>query len=332
MLQQRTGHLLDPRLKELAAGLPLRCVGAKADSTTDRYSRGFQKFKAWVSQFSELSSLPTNSLTLCLYLEHLIKSGSPYSALETAFYSVRWAHNIYDLRNPCDSECVSLVLESAKRILSKPVVKKEPVTPEMLSLICNVYAFEGANLSQLRIAAICVTAFAGFLRFNEVAGLRCCDVTICGDSHVQLYIMKSKTDIYRDGANVLLAKVNQNTCPFSIISRYIHAAGIDLSCELPFFRNLHVNSKGEYSLKPQGISYSNTRLLVLGAITKIGYPAQKYGLHSLRSGGATAAAAAGINDRLFKRHGRWKSETAKDGYVKDNLDSLLSVSSGVLKK
>ncbi|KAK3083447.1 hypothetical protein FSP39_022942 [Pinctada imbricata] len=46
----------------------------------------------------------------------------------------------------------------------------------------------------------------------------------------------------------------------------------------------------------------------------------------LRSGGASAAANFGIPDRLFKRHGRWKSETAKDGYIKDNLQERLSVS------
>ena len=33
-----------------------------------------------------------------------------------------------------------------------------------------------------------------------------------------------------------------------------------------------------------------------------------------------------ITDRLFKRHGRWRSETAKDGYVKDALQNRLSVS------
>ena len=51
-----------------------------------------------------------------------------------------------------------------------------------------------------------------------------------------------------------------------------------------------------------------------------------YGLHSLRAGGASAAANAHITDRLFKRHGRWKSDKAKDGYIKDNIASLLSVS------
>ena len=50
------------------------------------------------------------------------------------------------------------------------------------------------------------------------------------------------------------------------------------------------------------------------------------GTHSLRSGGATAAANAGVPDRLFKRHGRWAKESAKDGYVQDSLSSSLSVS------
>ena len=48
------------------------------------------------------------------------------------------------------------------------------------------------------------------------------------------------------------------------------------------------------------------------------------GTHSLRSGGATAAANTGV--RLFKRHGRWASESAKDGYVQDCLSSRLSIS------
>ena len=46
----------------------------------------------------------------------------------------------------------------------------------------------------------------------------------------------------------------------------------------------------------------------------------------LRVGGASVAANAGVSDRLFKRHGRWKTDRAKDGYIKDNLEVLLSVS------
>jgi len=64
----------------------------------------------------------------------------------------------------------------------------------------------------------------------------------------------------------------------------------------------------------------------LDAFSQFGFPAKLFGLHSLRSGGATAAANAGVNDRLFKHHGRWRSDKAKDGYVKDNLEAVLSVS------
>jgi hypothetical protein len=42
---------------------------------------------------------------------------------------------------------------------------------------------------------------------------------------------------------------------------------------------------------------------------------KKYGLHSLRSGDVTIAVNLGISDRLFKKNGRWRSETAKNGYV-----------------
>ena len=47
---------------------------------------------------------------------------------------------------------------------------------------------------------------------------------------------------------------------------------------------------------------------------------------SLKAGGATIAANAGVPDRLLKRHDRWKPETAKDGYVKDSVESRLAVS------
>lgn len=66
--------------------------------------------------------------------------------------------------------------------------------------------------------------------------------------------------------------------------------------------------------------------IVLEAFQCNGCNKSLIGLHSLHSGGTTSAANAGVNDRLFRRHSRWKSETAKDGYVKDKLDSFLSVS------
>ena len=50
---------------------------------------------------------------------------------------------------------------------------------------------------------------------------------------------------------------------------------------------------------------------------------------SLRSG-ATTAEYSGIPDRLFKVHDCWRSENANDGYIKDDMSSLLNYQSHVL--
>ena len=49
------------------------------------------------------------------------------------------------------------------------------------------------------------------------------------------------------------------------------------------------------------------------------------GLHSLRAGSASAVAQAGIPDQLFKQHGRWSFDFAKDGYIEDSKENRLSV-------
>ena len=92
-----------------------------------------------------------------------------------------------------------------------------------------------------------------------------------------------------------------------------------------------LNEKNESSLRKADcpISYSTTRENDLKAIEKIGLNAKDFGLHSFRSGGASTAANMGVKDRLFKRHGRWKSESVKDGYVKGELKKLLSVSANL---
>ena len=77
------------------------------------------------------------------------------------------------------------------------------------------------------------------------------------------------------------------------------------------------------------MSYTTVREAVLEKIEAIGLDKRQYGLHSLRAGGASAAANAGVPNRMFKRHGRWRSKNAKDGYVEDSLTSRLQVSKAI---
>ena len=73
------------------------------------------------------------------------------------------------------------------------------------------------------------------------------------------------------------------------------------------------------------LSYTTVRDHVLNLLANIGLDRKKFGLHSLRSGGASVAANLGVNDRLFKKHGRSKSDKVKDSYFHEDIQSKLSV-------
>ena len=79
------------------------------------------------------------------------------------------------------------------------------------------------------MAALGVTTFYAFLRFNETAALGGCDLKFCskdGVEFVELFMVKSKTDIYRNGSIVLFAYTGGLVCPFSILKRYVETADI----------------------------------------------------------------------------------------------------------
>ncbi|XP_069104366.1 integrase/recombinase xerD homolog [Argopecten irradians] len=166
--------------------------------------------------------------------------------------------------------------------------------------------------------------FSGFLRFNELSNLLCSDLKIC-DSYLVLKIRKSKTDQYRHGDEVVISKGQTVACPLTMIRKYIEIAEINLDDNAflfkPIFRS---GSTCKLIHKNKCLSYTGTRQAILKRLSLV-CDVKNVGLHSLRAGGATVAANNGVNDRCFKRHGRWKSEACKDGYVADSLQSRLSV-------
>jgi hypothetical protein len=44
--------------------------------------------------------------------------------------------------------------------------------------------------------------------------------------HVKLFLESSKTDVYREGRDVLISKTNTHTCPVNMLLRYFYLAKI----------------------------------------------------------------------------------------------------------
>ena len=109
-----------------------------------------------------------------------------------------------------------------------------------------------------------------------------------------------------------------------ILKRYLsHLESCPVDRSHYVFRALSKTRSGDTLVsvnKP--ISYSSVRDVSFKSTCKDS-------AHSLRAGGASAAANAGVAyraDRLSQSHGRWKSVSAKNGYVEDSLESRLLVS------
>ena len=74
------------------------------------------------------------------------------------------------------------------------------------------------------------------------------------------------------------------------------------------------------------MTYSRARELFSKQLKEIGLDPSLYGLHSLRSGGTTEAAAWGTPERLIHRHGGWQSEVSMHMYIQETKKCTLRVS------
>lgn len=129
-----------------------------------------------------------------------------------------------------------------------------------------------SDLSDLRIYCMFSLAFASFLRFNELVNIRFAELTFF-DSHVQIFIPKSKTDIFRQW-NKLQEQAKKHVLLFVL----------KIILEFPRLQTRKNSYLEHYSIKN---------------VDKIGLDKSKFGLHSLRIAGATSAANNSVADRLF---------------------------------
>lgn len=74
------------------------------------------------------------------------------------------------------------------------------------------------------------------------------------------------------------------------------------------------------------LSYTSARSNILSMLKSVAGEHVNIEIHSLRSGVAIVATSSNVDERFLKRHGRGKSDSAKNGYIVDSIDKRLLVS------
>jgi len=199
-------------------------------------------------------------------------------------FSIKYFHSIAGFADPFSSRVSNLIYEGIKRICSHQPKKKLPITIKHLKNMYAALGGEKMDLKNLRIMTISVLSFMGFMRFSEVIKLRKCDILIFS-TNIQLFVEKSKTDVYREGHWLVLATLKSDLCPAKLLKRLFLLGNIKENCQKFVFRGLTQSNTLKLRELDKHISYTTVRDNILKILKDIGLNHKLYGLHSLRSGG-----------------------------------------------
>lgn len=176
-------------------------------------------------------------------------------------------------------------------------------------------AAPGTPAERSQDACWLVLGFFGMLRRSELAGLQLRDVRGVPGGGVELHIRRSKTDQRGEGATVVLAAESGSGIRIqALVAWHLRTAARDGGQgSHPLFTR-----RGEWGLRPVALGKADfngrLRALLAEAMRQIGPSSPDLGVytaHSLRRGGATAAANGGSPLEEIKAHGRWKSDAVR---------------------
>ena len=114
----------DRFIQGLTDRLKTTVLSSKAYSTSSQYHRAFRKWKEFAVCKLNESSFPADPFHVALYLQHLIEQAQSPSMIDSAFYGIKWAHDMAGVPSPTDNSVVEIVRSAAKRILGTAAVNR----------------------------------------------------------------------------------------------------------------------------------------------------------------------------------------------------------------
>lgn len=316
-------------MKQKAEGLPVLLESAYAKSTLRKYKPAWEKWVSWAGPFDEVNCCPADPFYVAVYLNDLTNSLATEGTLTAAILGIRWGHLTSGFESPTDHSLVKLALEGGKRIIAEKNSiggkrrRKEPLSSDIIKSLAETYA-TSSNLLDIRFTLMVILGFAGFFRISEMLRIQTKDLTF-DQTGATIFLPISKTDQQRQGNLVFISRTKSKSCPIHWLRKYLSLSGLRYKSEAYLFCRLYKTKSGHNAHGHLPISYSTALSSFKTNLSKITDSA-KYGLHSLRSGGATEAANNGVSDRLISKHGRWSSNTSRNIYIKDKTEIRFKIS------
>jgi integrase len=278
---------------------------SKAANTVRAYRADWTHFEGWCKGHGQ-ASLPATADTVALYVADLAATHKP-STITRRISAISQAHQIAGMDTPTGSAKVRLVMAGIRRTKGTAQTGKTPILVDDLR---RMLAGLPGNLLGVRDRVLLLIGFCGAFRRSELVALDAADVAVTRDGLV-VTIRRSKTDQEGEGRKIGIPYASHlETCPVRSLQDWLEKSGITQG---PLFRPIDRFGK----MASIRLSAAAVADIVKRYAAAVGLDATEFAGHSLRSGLATSAAAAGASERSIMRQTGHRSEKMVRRYIKD---------------
>ena len=227
-------------------------------------------------------------------------------------------------------------MRSIRKKYSSERTPKKPITKELLRLMMQrLFATENGRLGMLAPLPMWRTIwrvameFFTLGRFDDLIRLRTSSLTFCSQpsEHLKVRFVGGKTDLFSEGSErIVAADLDQpQFCPVRLTRLYLNRLGE--SYEGLLIPRTRLSPNRELRADPEiPLSYTTALEDLKALLTSLGLDATSYGEHSGKRGGATAAAASGMDVATLQRFGGWRSQSVPSKYVDVDVQTRLNLS------
>jgi len=297
-------------IKALQEETLLNLQNSKANNTVRAYKSDFNNFGLFCAQ-NGFKSLPSEPKIVSLYITHLSSKGIKMSTLKRRLVSIGVIHKLkghyLDTKHPVIIENI-MGIKRRKGSIQKG---KKPLLINNLKKIINAIDENNTeNIKKFRDRSIILMGFSGGFRRNEIVSLDYDDLDFVTEG-LKISIKRSKTDQFGEGSVKGLPYFdNTKYCPVLSLKNWIEISKIRSG---PLFRRFSKGTK----LSEKRLTDQTVALLIKKYLKIAGIDSKNYSGHSLRSGFATSAAEAGVEERNIMSMTGHKSPEMVRRYIKE---------------
>ena len=300
---------------------------ARASSTVQKYCYSLRKLIGFFHLHDWKIEIPFKSLIIAQYITFLMNSGGSKSAITTVNTAAKWLNaffpGINKINDSLNDEFLQRVICSAQRSLSRPKIRKNPLTGDLIRDIVKMC--DKTDLKSLRDTLVPSLCYTLLLRYSELSHLSCAHIHNATD-HYHFNIPIAKNDQLRSGRSLFLSKTSDSESISKLLEIYMSKANLRLGsnhfliCPLRFDSVTKINK-----VLNTPLSYTICREIIKNSVDKLGLDSSLYATHSARAGGATDLAPHATQLEL-QTAGRWNDPRSIGHYVEIPLDRRLELS------